>query len=107
MDTARTMKASPAPTPERMDKPGFFGTFVLGVKVWAREMKRLLTRQAMLHEVRQLENRLREETVLLAKLDSAPGPERDLCLRQIEMLKLEIARLRLEQEAAQNRPAGR
>jgi hypothetical protein len=90
-----------------MDKPGFFGTFTLGVKVWAREMRRLLTRQAKLHEVRQLENRLREEGELLAKLEAAPGPERDLCLRQIEMLKFEIARLRREHEANEPRPAGR
>lgn len=84
-------------------KPGFFATFRLGLKVWAREMSRLLTRQAKLHEVRQLETRLREETALLARLDAAPGPERDLCLRQVEMLKLEIARLRREEAASQNR----
>jgi len=88
-------------------KPGFLGTFVLGLKVWAREMRRLLARQAKLHEVRQLEARLREETALLAKLEAAPGPERNLCLRQIEMLKFEIARLRREQEANEPRPAGR
>jgi len=70
-------------------------------------MSRLVTRQAKLHEVRQLETRLREETVLLARLDAAPGPERDLCLKQIEMLKLEIARLRREEEASQARPGGR
>jgi hypothetical protein len=90
-----------------MDKPGFFGTFALGVRVWAREMRRLLVRQAKLHEVRQLESRLREETLLLAKLDAAPGPERDLSLRQVEMLKCEIARLRREHEANEPRPAGR
>lgn len=88
-------------------KPGFFATFSLGLKVWGREMSRLVTRQAKLHEVRQLETRLREETVLLARLDAAPGPERDLCLKQIEMLKLEIARLRREEEASQTRPGGR
>ena len=93
--------------PEAEAKPGFFGTFALGVKVWAREMARLVTRQAKLHEVRQLEGRLREETALLAKLEAAPGPERDLCLRQVEMLKLEIARLRREEEAARARRAQR
>lgn len=92
------------PLAEAEAKPGFLGTFTLGCKVWAREMRRLLTSQAKLHEVRQLETRLREETLLLARLDAAPGPERDLCLRQIEMLKLEIARLRREQEAASQRP---
>jgi len=88
-------------------KPGFFGTFALGLRVWGREMRRLMTSQAKLHEVRQLETRLREETALLARLEAAPGPERDLCLRQIEMLRAEIARLRREQEATQTRPAGR
>ena len=92
------------PLLEAEAKPGFFGTFALGLKVWGREMRRLMTRQAKLHEVRQLETRLREETTLLAKLDAAPGPERDLCLRQIEMLKLEIARLRREQEATEVKP---
>ena len=96
---------TPAPIPEL--KPGFLGTFALGLKVWAREMKKLLTRQAKLHEVRQLETRLREETLVLAKLESAPGPERDLSLRQVEMLKFEIARLRREQESTEPRPAGR
>lgn len=86
-------------------KPGFFGTFALGLKVWAREMGRLATRQAKLHEVRQLETRLREETALLARLEKAPGPERDLCLRQVEMLKLEISRLRREEQANQTRRA--
>lgn len=92
------------PLLEAEAKPGFFGTFALGLKVWGREMRRLMTRQAKLHELRQLETRLREETALLAKLDAAPGPERDLCLRQIEMLKLEIARLRREQETAEAKP---
>lgn len=92
------------PLPETEAKPGFFGTFALGLKVWGREMRRLLTRQAKLHEVRQLETRLREETALLAKLDAAPGPERDLSQRQVEMLKLEIARLRREQEATELKP---
>jgi len=101
-----TEKPNPAPEPEAL-KPGFLGTFALGLKVWAREMRRLLARQAKLHEVRQLEARLREETALLAKLEAAPGPERNLCLRQIEMLKFEIARLRREQEANEPRPAGR
>lgn len=96
-----------APFPETEAKPGFFGTFALGLKVWGREMRRLVTSQAKLHEVRQLETRLREETALLARLEAAPGPERDLCLRQIEMLGTEIARLRHEQEATQTRPAGR
>lgn len=81
-------------------KPGFIGTFVLGVKVWGREMGRLAARQAMRHELRQLDARLRQETALLARLDAAPGPERDLCLRQVEMLKLEISRLRREEQAA-------
>lgn len=92
------------PLLEAEAKPGFLGTFALGLKVWGREMSRLMTRQAKLHEVRQLETRLREETALLARLDAAPGPERDLCLRQIEMLKLEIARLRREQEATEVKP---
>jgi len=92
------------PLREAEPKPGFFATFTLGLKVWAREMSRLVTRQAKRHEVRQLESRLREETVLLARLDKAPGPERDLCLRQIEMLKLEISRLRREEETPQPRP---
>ena len=88
-------------------KPGLLGTFSLGLCVWAREMRRILTGQAKLHEVRQLESRLREETTLLARLEAAPGPERNLCLRQIEMLKAEIVRLRREQEATQPRPSGR
>lgn len=88
-------------------KPGFLGTFTLGLRVWGREMRRLLVRQAKLHEVRQLESRLREETLLLARLDAAPGAERDLCQRQMEMLKAEILRLRREQEANEPRPAGR
>jgi len=107
MTSARTTMENPVPAPDAAPKPGFFGTFALGLKVWAREMRRLLSRQAKLHEVRQLETRLREETALLARLESAPGPERDLCLRQIEMLKFEIARLRREQEANEPRPAGR
>ncbi|SNS23630.1 hypothetical protein SAMN04488503_3287 [Humidesulfovibrio mexicanus] len=85
------------------DKPGVIGTFVLGVKVWGREMARLATRQAMRHELRQLDARLRQETDLLARLDAAPGPERDLCLRQVEMLKIEIARLRREEQATNGR----
>jgi len=95
---------------EREVKPGLIGTFTLGLKVWAREMRRILTGQAKRHEVRQLEARLREEMAVLARLDGltgsgrpAPGPERDLCLRQIEMLKAEIARLRREEEATEPR----
>ncbi|OIN98881.1 MAG: hypothetical protein AUJ49_12310 [Desulfovibrionaceae bacterium CG1_02_65_16] len=98
---------NPAPRPEPMDKPGFLGTFALGLKVWAREMGRLMTRQAKLHEARQLEQRLREETALFAKLESTPGPERELSLRQIEMLKFEIARLTRERDESEPRPAGR
>ena len=92
---------------EREAKPGVLGTFTLGLKVWGREMRRLMTGQAKRHEVRQLETRLREETALLARLEAAPGPERDLCVKQVEMLKVEIARLRREQEATETRPAGR
>jgi len=95
--------ANPAPHPEFEAKPGFFGTFALGLSVWAREMGRLMTGQAKLHEVRQLETRLREETALLARLEAAPGPERDLCLKQVEMLKFEITRLRREQDATRTR----
>jgi hypothetical protein len=95
------------PLREAEPKPGFFATFTLGLKVWAREMSRLVTRQAKRHEARQLEARLREETVLLARLDKAPGPERDLCLRQIEMLKCEITRLRREEETARPGPSHR
>jgi hypothetical protein len=98
------MNAPTAPRPDYAPKPGFFGTFALGVRVWAREMRKLMTGQAKRHEVRQLEARLREETALLARLDAAPGPERDLCLRQVEMLKFEIARLRREQEDARRTP---
>jgi hypothetical protein len=87
------------------DKPGLIGTFTLGLAVWAREMRRLLTGQAKRHEVRQLTARLREEMAVLARLDghATPGPERDLCLGQIEMLKAEIARLRREEEATEPR----
>jgi len=94
------------PLREAEPRPGFFATFTLGLKVSARDMSRLATRQAKRHEVRQLEARLREETVLLARLDKAPGPERDLCLRQVEMLKYEIARLRREEESTRPRPGG-
>lgn len=89
------------------DKPGFFGTFVLGVRVWTREMGRLLTRQAKLHEARQLEARLRDEAALLAKMGDTPGPDRELCRRQIEMLKAEIAHLTRERENEQARPGAR
>lgn len=85
-------------------KPGFFGIFVLGLKVWGREMRRLVARQAKLHELRQLEGRLREEKRLLERLKDAPGPERELCLRQAEMLEAETERLRAERDAAQTRP---
>lgn len=97
----------PSDTLPEFEKPGLFGTFTLGLKVWGREMRRLMTGQAKRHEVRQLEARLREETALLARLDAAPGPEKNLCLRQIEMLKAEILRLRREQEASDARPQGR
>ncbi|MDR3640462.1 MAG: hypothetical protein P4L39_03985 [Humidesulfovibrio sp.] len=97
----------PAPLLKPEVRPGFLGTFVLGLRVWAREVRRTLIRQAKLHEVRQLENRLREESALLARLDGAPGPERDLSLRQVEMLKFEIERLRREQESTEPRSAGR
>ncbi|MBI5520157.1 MAG: hypothetical protein HY916_08855 [Desulfovibrio sp.] len=98
------METHPDQLPEIEAKPGFLGTFTLGCKVWAREMRRLLASQAKLHEVRQLEARLSEEMALLAKLEAASGPEKNLCLRQVEMLKIEIARLRREQEAASQRP---
>lgn len=95
------------PVPEFETKPGLVGTFTLGLQVWGREMRRILTGQAKRHEVRQLEARLREEIAVLARLDGSgqvtPGPERDLCLRQIEMLKAEIARLRREEEATEPR----
>jgi len=95
------------PAAESEAKPGLIGTFTLGLAVWGREMRRILTGQAKRHEVRQLEVRLREEMAVLARLDgsshAAPGPERDLCLRQIEMLKAEIARLRREEEATEPR----
>jgi hypothetical protein len=102
MSTASPVGLSPHPEA----KPGFFGTFRLGVTVWAREMRRLLVRQAKLHELRQLEARLREETALLARLESAPGPEKSLCQSQITMLKAELARLRREQQANETRPGG-
>lgn len=95
------------PVLEPEAKPGLVGTFTLGLLVWGREMRRILTGQAKRHEVRQLEARLREEIAVLARLDGSsqvtPGPERDLCLRQIEMLKAEIARLRREEEATEPR----
>lgn len=94
--------------PAPLAKPGLIGTFTLGLAVWGREMRRILTGQAKRHEVRQLEVRLREEIAVLARMDGSghptPGPERDLCLRQIEMLKAEIARLRREEEATEPRP---
>lgn len=96
---------SPASSLRADEKPGVLGTFVLGVRVWAREMRRLFAGQARLHEVRQLEARLDEETRLLARLENAPGPERNLCLTQIEMLKVEIARLRAEEAARRAGPA--
>lgn len=99
-----TARRHVAPNLESEAKPGFLGTFTLGLRVWGREMRRLMIRQAKLHEVRQLESRLREETMLLARLDAAPGAERDLCLKQVEMLKAEILRLRREQEATEARP---
>lgn len=95
------------PVADSQAKPGLVGTFALGLKVWAREMQRILTGQAKRHEVRQLTARLSEEMAVLARLDASgratPGPERDLCLRQIEMLKAEIARLRREEEATEPR----
>jgi len=95
------------PVTDSEAKPGLVGTFLLGLQVWGREMRRILTGQAKRHEVRQLEARLREEMAVLARLDGSgqvtPGPERDLCLRQIEMLKAEIARLRREEEATEPR----
>lgn len=102
-----TTERQPPDTLPAPEKPGVLGTFTLGLKVWGREMRRLMTGQAKRHEVRQLESRLREETALLARLDAAPGPERNLCLRQIEMLKAEILRLRREEEASASRPKGR
>ena len=93
--------------PDSQDKPGFFGTFILGVRVWTREMGRLVTRQAKLHEARQLESRLRDEAALLAKMGDTPGPDRDLCLRQIEMLKAEMAHLARERANEQARPGAR
>jgi hypothetical protein len=98
--------ASTAPSPAPEARPGFFGTFCLGVRVWAREMRRLMVRQAKLHELRQLEARLREETALLARLGGAGGPEKGLCEAQVALLTSEIARLRREQEANQTRPGG-
>ena len=103
MNTAK----EPRETLPQAEKPGVFGTFTLGLSVWGREMRRLMTGQAKRHEVRQLESRLREETALLARLETAPGPERNLCLRQIEMLKAEILRLRREEEANGTRPRDR
>lgn len=102
-DTNQTL----VPFPEPGAKPGLIGTFTLGLRVWAREMQRILTGQAKRHEVRQLTVRLNEEMAVLARLDASgratPGPERDLCLKQIEMLKAEIARLRREEEATEPR----
>ncbi|MBU1228870.1 MAG: hypothetical protein KKA55_12740 [Proteobacteria bacterium] len=95
------------PVAEPEAKPGLLGTFTLGLKVWALEMRRILTGQAKRHEVRQLEARLREEMAVLARLDASgratPDPERGLCLTQIESLKAEIARLRREEEATEPR----
>jgi hypothetical protein len=88
-------------------KPGFFGTFTLGLSVWAREMRRILTGQAKRHEVRQLEARLREETALLGRLEqlaSPDNPEYKLAAQQVAMLKAEVARLRREEEATE--PSG-
>ena len=103
-DTNQTL----VPVAEPESKPGLVGTFTLGLAVWGREMWRILTGQAKRHEVRQLSARLREEMAVLARLDASgqatPGPERDLCLSQIEMLKAEIARLRREEEATESRP---
>ena len=88
-------------------KPGFLGTFTLGLSVWAREMRRILTGQAKRHEVRQLETRLREETALLGRLEQGgatpENPEYKLAYQQVSMLKAEIARLRREEEATEPR----
>lgn len=100
----RSQARSPVSSQPPGDKPGVLGAFVLGVRVWAREMRRLFAGQARLHEVRQLEARLDEETRLLARLENAPGPERNLCLTQIEMLKVEIARLRAEEASRRAGP---
>lgn len=87
------------------EKPGFIGTFTLGLSVWAREMRRILTGQAKRHEVRQLESRLREETAVLGRLEQrgagADNPEYKLAAQQVAMLKAEIARLRREEEATE------
>jgi hypothetical protein len=94
----------PVAEPEDL-KPGFFGTFTLGLSVWAREMRRILLGQAKRHEVRQLETRLREETAVLGRLEqqgvSPQNPEYQLASQQVAMLKTEIARLRREEEATE------
>ena len=87
------------------EKPGFLGTFTLGLSVWAREMRRILTGQAKRHEVRQLEARLREETAVLGRLEQhgagPDNPEYKLAAQQVAMLKAEISRLRREEEATE------
>lgn len=87
------------------EKPGFLGTFTLGLRVWATEMQRILLGQAKRHEVRQLETRLREEMAVLGRLEqqgaSQQSPEFKLASQQIAMLKSEIARLRREEEATE------
>lgn len=86
-----------------IEKPGFFGTFFLGLRVWGREMRRILGRQARLHEARQLRKRLEEERELCARLHNAPGAERELCLRQVAMLEAELMRLAREEDARSKR----
>lgn len=73
--------------------------FLLGLKTWLAEMKWLTRAQLGKFEISRLEKELDREYGILGRIAETPRgkkDEKELCLKQIDFLKEEIATLRDE-----------
>lgn len=73
--------------------------FLLGLKTWLAEMKWLVRSLSGRFEIGRLEKELEREYGILGRIAEAPRgrmAEKDLCLKQIDFLKEEIAALKAE-----------
>ncbi|BCS88823.1 hypothetical protein [Pseudodesulfovibrio sediminis] len=73
--------------------------FLLGLKTWLAEIKWLVRSLFGKFEVSRLEKELKREYGILGHIAEAPRgkkAEKELCLKQIEFLKEEIATLKSE-----------
>lgn len=80
-------------------KDSVMDIFLLGLKTWLAEVKWLTRAQLGKFEVSRLEKELEREYGMLGRIAEAPRgkkEEKELCLKQIDFLKEEIATLKKE-----------